>query len=115
MSVDYYLFDAPGTVYKGGSGVTFDWELLKDSGIPADKIILAGGLNVENVEKPFRRVKPYMVDVSSGVEQISEKMRRYSGIYTGGKKGGEIRNGERSKRNQSVDTENSVDNLFRKR
>ncbi len=43
---DYYLFDAPGTVYKGGSGITFDWELLKDSGIPAEKIILAGGLNV---------------------------------------------------------------------
>ena len=70
---DYYLFDAPGTVYKGGSGVTFDWELLKDSGIPAEKIILAGGLNVGNVKEAVGRVRPFMVDVSSGVERGKRK------------------------------------------
>ena len=67
------LFDAPGTVYKGGSGVTFDWELLKDSGIPAEKIILAGGLNVGNVKEAVGRVRPFMVDVSSGVERNKRK------------------------------------------
>ena len=51
---NYYLFDAPGTVYKGGSGVTFDWELLKGSGISSEKIILAGGLNVGNVKEAVR-------------------------------------------------------------
>ena len=70
---NYYLFDAPGTVYKGGSGVTFDWELLKDSGIPAEKIILAGGLNVGNVKEAVGRVRPFMVDVSSGVERGKRK------------------------------------------
>ncbi|MCZ2259082.1 phosphoribosylanthranilate isomerase [Sporosarcina sp. G11-34] len=72
-TTDYYLFDAPGTVYKGGSGVTFDWKLLNDSGIASNKIILAGGLNAENVEEAVRRVQPYMVDVSSGVERNKRK------------------------------------------
>jgi phosphoribosylanthranilate isomerase len=71
--VNYYLFDAPGTVYKGGSGVTFDWALLKDAEIPAEKIILAGGLNVENVKEAVGRVQPFMVDVSSGVELNKRK------------------------------------------
>ena len=39
---DYYLFDTPGTDFKGGSGKTFDWALLKNAGIPADKVILSG-------------------------------------------------------------------------
>lgn len=70
---DYYLFDTPGTEFKGGSGMTFDWELLKGSGISSDQVILAGGLNVENVEEALRRVEPYMVDVSSGVETMKRK------------------------------------------
>lgn len=72
-NVDYYLFDAPGTVYKGGSGVTFDWTLLQDSGISAGKLILAGGLDGSNVGEAISRVKPFMVDVSSGVEQNKRK------------------------------------------
>ncbi|WP_107950607.1 phosphoribosylanthranilate isomerase [Lysinibacillus parviboronicapiens] len=66
--VDYYLFDAPGTDYKGGSGHTFDWTLLKAAGIPHEKLILAGGLKVENIEEALSLVSPSMVDVSSGVE-----------------------------------------------
>lgn len=65
---DYYLFDAPGTIYKGGSGVTFDWGHLQGSGISRGKTILAGGLTAENVSNAIRRVNPFMVDVSSGVE-----------------------------------------------
>ena len=71
--VDYYLFDAPGVVYKGGSGTTFDWALLQESGIPPEKLILAGGLNQDNVEEAISRVHPFMVDVSSGVEQDKRK------------------------------------------
>lgn len=70
---DYYLFDAPGTVYKGGSGVTFDWEHLQGSGISTEQLILAGGLNAENVSEAIRQVKPFMVDVSSGVELNKRK------------------------------------------
>jgi phosphoribosylanthranilate isomerase len=65
---DYYLFDTPGTEYKGGSGKTFDWDLLQGAGIASDRVILAGGLNAKNVGEAVNRVKPYMVDVSSGVE-----------------------------------------------
>ncbi len=67
-NVDYYLFDAPGTDFKGGSGHTFDWTLLEMAGIPRDKLILAGGLKAENIAQAVSLVSPYMVDVSSGVE-----------------------------------------------
>lgn len=73
FDVDYLLFDTPGEEFKGGSGKTFDWRLLSDAGIPASKLILAGGLNVDNVGEAIRRVQPYMVDVSSGVEKNSKK------------------------------------------
>ncbi|MEA0555076.1 phosphoribosylanthranilate isomerase [Lysinibacillus irui] len=66
--VDYYLFDAPGTDFKGGSGHTFDWSLLEEVGIPREKLLLAGGLNVDNIEEAITTVAPFMVDVSSGVE-----------------------------------------------
>ncbi|AWE06229.1 phosphoribosylanthranilate isomerase [Lysinibacillus sp. 2017] len=66
--VDYYLFDALGTDYRGGSGKSFDWLLLDKMKIPSEKIILAGGLNDENVGLAIMLVEPFAVDVSSGVE-----------------------------------------------
>jgi len=71
--VDYYLFDAPGTDYKGGSGHTFDWTLLKAAGIPQHKLILAGGLKLDNIQEALSLVSPFMVDVSSGVETEGSK------------------------------------------
>ena len=70
---DYFLFDTPGTDFKGGSGMTFDWQLMKDAGVQSDKVILAGGLNADNVAQAIRTVNPYMVDVSSGVESMGRK------------------------------------------
>jgi len=61
------LLDAFQEGVPGGTGHTFDWNL-----IPAtlDKpVILAGGLNPENVGEAIRQVRPYAVDVSGGVEQ----------------------------------------------
>lgn len=72
-AVDYYLFDAPGTDYKGGSGHTFDWTLLETAGIPREKLILAGGLKIENIHEALALVSPCMVDVSSGVETEGNK------------------------------------------
>ena len=74
--VDYYLFDAPGTDYRGGSGHIFDWSLLEEVNIPHDKVILAGGLNELNVASAIAQVKPFAVDVSSGVETDGEKDHR---------------------------------------
>lgn len=70
---DYFLFDAPGTEYQGGSGEVFDWKLMKVNNIPTEKIILAGGLNPSNVRDAIELVNPYMVDVSSGVERNGSK------------------------------------------
>lgn len=66
--VDYLLFDAPGTDFRGGSGNSFDWSLFEAVNIPSEKFILAGGLNAENVTKAIAQVQPFAVDVSSGVE-----------------------------------------------
>jgi phosphoribosylanthranilate isomerase len=62
---DFYLLDSwsPGF---GGSGTAFPWEWLE--GIDAAKLILSGGLSVDNVAAAIRQVRPYGVDVCSGVE-----------------------------------------------
>jgi phosphoribosylanthranilate isomerase len=51
---------------SGGTGRTFDWERLP-AGLPKP-LVLAGGLTPENVAEAVRRVRPYAVDVSGGVE-----------------------------------------------
>jgi phosphoribosylanthranilate isomerase len=60
-------FDTSVAGVSGGTGRTFDWSLLAavDRSRP---LILAGGLNPENVAEAVRRVKPDVVDVASGVE-----------------------------------------------
>jgi phosphoribosylanthranilate isomerase len=62
---DYYLVDSFSSGY-GGSGQMFPWEWLE--GIDARKILLSGGLRVDNVAKAIRTVQPFGVDVCSGVE-----------------------------------------------
>lgn len=69
FDVDYYLFDAPGTDFRGGSGHTFDWSLMEEANIPNSKVIVAGGLTVANVAEAVQFVHPAAVDVSSGVER----------------------------------------------
>ena len=64
---DFHLFDRRGNGLWGGSGESFDWELLRAhrSEVPA---ILAGGLTPDNVAAAIEIVHPYAVDVASGVE-----------------------------------------------
>ena len=62
---DYYLLDSWSAGY-GGSGSQFPWEWL--DGLDAGKLILSGGLRVDNVAEAIRRIRPYGVDVCSGVE-----------------------------------------------
>jgi phosphoribosylanthranilate isomerase len=61
------LADAPSTAF-GGSGRTFDWSTLPTADRRSRPLILAGGLNASNVAAAIRGVRPYGVDVSSGVE-----------------------------------------------
>jgi phosphoribosylanthranilate isomerase len=61
-----FLLDAPSRGF-GGSGRTFDWELAGDAA-ERYRVVLAGGLDPENVVAAIRAVRPYAVDVASGVE-----------------------------------------------
>jgi len=60
------LLDAPGEGF-GGSGQTFDWALARQA-TGGKPILLAGGLTPENVTAAVRAVRPWAVDVASGVE-----------------------------------------------
>jgi phosphoribosylanthranilate isomerase len=75
------LADAPTARY-GGSGMTFDWALLPEPRQRTLPLILAGGLNDGNVSDAIAKVRPFAVDVSSGVESApgiksSERMQRF--------------------------------------
>ena len=73
-SADYILLDSG----DGGTGETFDWSLLAGATRP---YFLAGGLDPENVGGAVEKLKPYAVDVSSGIEtdgtKDPEKMRSF--------------------------------------
>ena len=74
------LLDAYHPGIPGGSGCSFNWDLIPRQ--PKLPIILAGGLSVENVDQAIQQVKPYAVDVSSGVEagkgiKSAEKMAAF--------------------------------------
>lgn len=70
---EYVLLDSPKGKYRGGNGVSFDWSILNKNSMHDKKIILAGGLNPENVGEGIKAANPYMVDVSSGVETEGKK------------------------------------------
>ena len=59
-SADYVLLDS-----GAGTGMTFNWQLIKGIKRP---YFLAGGLNPENVAEAVKALNPYAVDVSSGIE-----------------------------------------------
>ncbi len=66
--VSAYLFDGHEKGVFGGTGKTFDWDIIKEKKIPKP-VILSGGLSPENVASAVRGLSPYAVDVSSGVEK----------------------------------------------
>ena len=68
-SVRALLLDTYCEDKAGGTGKIFDWQLavkIKETGIP---VILSGGLGPSNIEAAIRVVRPYAVDVNSGVEE----------------------------------------------
>jgi len=62
LLLDTYVKGIPG-----GTGESFNWDLVPKQRNKA--IILAGGLNAENINLAIKTVKPYAVDVSGGVEK----------------------------------------------
>ncbi|HEY8967031.1 MAG TPA: phosphoribosylanthranilate isomerase [Candidatus Methylacidiphilales bacterium] len=68
--VGAFLLDTPCKEY-GGSGKTFDWDLVeafRRENVRDLPLVLSGGLTADNVAEAVARVRPYAVDVSSGVE-----------------------------------------------
>lgn len=79
FSADFYLLDSWSAGY-GGSGAAFPWEWL--DGVDASKLILSGGLEVDNVAAAIKRIHPFGVDVCSGVEarpgiKDHEKLKKF--------------------------------------
>lgn len=64
---DILLFDAPSEALPGGNGKKFDWDILKDFK-SKKKWMLAGGLNIENIENAIDITKAPAIDISSGLE-----------------------------------------------
>ena len=94
MEVERYpthaiLFDTYSSKGYGGTGESFSWEILKDLNT-SKKLILSGGLGPENVSEAIQIVKPYAVDVSSGVEESygkksPEKLKKFIETVRNGK------------------------------
>ena len=72
-NVSAFLFDTYTAETKGGTGISFNWELIEDRPYVHEKLFLAGGLNVNNLRKAIQKVHPFAVDVASGVESAPGK------------------------------------------
>jgi phosphoribosylanthranilate isomerase len=70
-----FLLDAFSAKEYGGTGVPFDWMMAREAN-EFGKIIVAGGLNAENVRSAIEIAQPWGVDVSSGVEREAGKKVR---------------------------------------
>ena len=64
---DIILLDSPSTILPGGNGEMFNWNIIKNCE-PQKKWMLAGGLNINNIEQAVKISNPPALDISSGVE-----------------------------------------------
>jgi len=73
FNTEAYLLDAYSAEARGGTGEKFNWDLAIEAKKFQRPIFLAGGLTAENVAEAVRKVQPFAVDVSSGVESSPGK------------------------------------------
>jgi len=71
--VDAILLDTYVKGMSGGTGQKFDWDIAVKAGKTKTPLILSGGLDVNNIEGAIRKVRPYAVDASSGLESAPGK------------------------------------------
>ncbi len=71
----YYLFDSHSQKEFGGTGNKFNWQIIPDD--LKNKIILAGGVSINNIEEIYRTIKPFAIDLSSSLE--SERGKKDKG------------------------------------
>lgn len=80
-SADILLFDAYHKDERGGTGEVFDWSSLDEFERP---FMLAGGMDSTNVARAIRTVRPYGIDISSGIEtegvKDDEKIKAFTNI-----------------------------------
>ncbi|MFN3814377.1 MAG: phosphoribosylanthranilate isomerase [Aquificaceae bacterium] len=81
------LLDTHSGEAYGGTGKTFDWSIARNVVEGGFRVFLSGGLNSENVKEAIDYVRPYAVDVSSGIEispgvKDHEKMERFLRVLT---------------------------------
>lgn len=80
-SADMLLFDAYHKDERGGTGEVFDWSSLDEFERP---FMLAGGIDSTNVARAIRTVRPYGIDISSGIEKEgvkdNEKIKAFTNI-----------------------------------
>lgn len=80
-SADMLLFDAYHKDERGGTGEVFDWSSLDEFERP---FMLAGGIDSTNVARAIRTVRPYGIDISSGIEtngvKDNEKVKAFTNI-----------------------------------
>ena len=65
---EFLLFDTKIEGLWGGTGKSFDWNMLNEASIDIP-FFLSGGLNAENIKEATETVQPYAIDVSSSLEQ----------------------------------------------
>ena len=70
--VEMILLDAMTATSPGGNNQTIDWAAVRGL-VPADRLVLAGGLNAGNIREAIGALEPAVVDVSSGVETEGKK------------------------------------------
>jgi len=73
---EWILVDAYSQKAYGGTGITAHWDLVREAQKFGKKIILAGGLNEENIAMAVAGLNPFMVDVASGLEIAPGKKDR---------------------------------------